>query len=133
MRKLNAVNRSYKDFEIKYDLKLDQIRDEVIMAIENRSGSIQMDLSTHAAQLASLQTKLVNLEKELKICDERAAIIESLYFKEIKRRWALIPDAEQKTNDWLFDRAQTTFASWAESDNVSAIYCISGLVSSKCS
>lgn len=34
MRKLNAVNQSYKDFEIKFDLKLDRIRDDVIIAVK---------------------------------------------------------------------------------------------------
>lgn len=132
MQKLDEVNRSYKKFEINYDMKLDNIKDDVIAAIENTAARNQMDLSIHGAQLASLQTKLVKLERELEFCDERATIIKSLYFREIKRRWSLIPEAEKKTNSWLFDRTQTTFASWAESENVSAIYCISGLVSSNC-
>lgn len=72
MRELTVVNWSYKDFEIKYYLKLDQIRYEVIMGIDSRSGRTQMDLSTGAApaQLAGPQTKLAALKAELKSCDE---------------------------------------------------------------
>lgn len=128
-QKLDSVSRLYKEFDIKYDMKLDEIRDDVVEAIEKVAARTEMELSAHGAQLANLQEILVKLKKELNTCDERATFIRSLYFKEIRRRWSLIPDAEWKTNAWLFDRTQTTFASWAESENVSAIYCISGWVS----
>lgn len=50
VQKLDAVNRSYGKCEINYDMKLGEIKDSVIEAIKD----IQIDLSTHGAQLASL-------------------------------------------------------------------------------
>lgn len=125
------MNQAYREFDIKYDIRLNEIRDEVIAAIKSMSAPNAKVLGIHGNQLGILNSKLVGLKKELDVCDTQAEVIKSLYFKEIKRRWSVIPEAEEKTNSWLFDRSKTNFASWAESKEVSAIYCISGLVSSQ--
>lgn len=90
-----------------------------------------MDPRIREAELQSLKIKLEMLENELTLCDKQAEVIKSLYFEEIKRRWSQIRKAEEKTNSWLFDSSKTSFASWAESKEVSSIYYISGLVSSE--
>lgn len=103
----------------------------MIAAITNMSKRSATDPIIREAELYNLKMKLEMLETELNLCDKQAKVIKSLYFEEIKRRWSQIPKAEEKTNSWLFDRSKTSFASWAESQEVSSIYYISGLVSSQ--
>jgi hypothetical protein len=80
-----------------------------------------------AANLASLTTKLVVLDKNRELYRRQLKIVESLYFPELKRRQSDITDANRKTEKWVFDKHRTTFLDWLESGN--GIYWISGLVS----
>lgn len=81
-----------------------------------------------AANLASLTTKLVVLDKNRELYRRQLKIVESLYFPELKRRQSDITDANRKTEKWVFDKHRTTFLDWLESGN--GIYWISGLAGS---
>lgn len=111
---------------INYELKLDFIRDEILRLATNHQGNGQLLATTKAAQLTSLKTKLDTLEKEHSICDRQSKVIESLYFPELHRRWSKIQEANQATNDWLFDPELTSFMHWLELQD--GIYWITGKV-----
>tara|TARA_R110002003_G_scaffold911_3_gene21836 strand:+ start:1299 stop:1886 length:588 start_codon:yes stop_codon:yes gene_type:complete len=67
------------------------------------------------AQLASLKTKLEVLQKEHSMSVTYVQVIESLYFPEVRRRFAQIPWADQRSNQWIFSPDLTTFVPWLES------------------
>ena len=77
-------------------------------------------------QLTRLRDCLNELEVERSQRRRQASIIQSLYFREIRRRWEQIPDADALSNAWLFDRTKTDFMDWLESGN--GIYWITGKV-----
>jgi len=77
-------------------------------------------------QLARLKGCLDSFEAERVLRRRQSALIQSLYFPEIRRRWEQVPNADNLTNAWLFDRTKTTFLDWLESG--SGIYWITGKV-----
>jgi hypothetical protein len=112
---------------INYDAKIEVIRDEIV-ALAKLSHSDET--STQTAQLASLKTKLEILEKERAACIKQTQIIRSLYFPVLRRRWNQIPDADQASNEWVFNTSLTPFKSWLTSRKDSdGLFCITGKVS----
>ena len=83
-----------------------------------------------ATQLARLNECLGRFEEERTRRRERTALIKSLYFPEIRRRWGQIPEADAETNMWVFDRTRTNFESWLRSGN--GIFWFAGKVSRLC-
>lgn len=73
------MNQQYREFDIEHDTKLNEIRDEVITAIQNTSVFNGKVPGIHGDELQSLKTKLVNLEIELAVCNAQAEVIKSLY------------------------------------------------------
>jgi hypothetical protein len=124
--KLDGLKKDQDALAINYDAKLDQIRDEILALVGQKSVS---EGATQMAQLASLKTKLDALGKEHMACINQAAIIKSLYFPVLRRRWSQIPKADKATNMWIFDPSLTSFTAWLGStDEDDGLYCITGRV-----
>ena len=79
------------------------------------------------AQLARLKECLASFEEERVLRRHQSAVIKSLHFPEIHRRWDQVPKADDLTNAWLFDPNRTGFQEWLESG--SGIFWITGKVS----
>lgn len=129
MSKLRQLENSHREKGIKYESKLDAIREEVVRLSSQIQGKDETRGTTHDAQLTSLKTKLDAFEKERKTFYHQLKVIESLYFVVLPRRWSDIPYTHPTTNEWLFDPRLTSFVDWLESKN--SIYCITGKVSSR--
>lgn len=108
---LKALSQLQKDLGINYDTKLDDIRAEIVSIAKIHEPEAA------ATQLARLNECLGRFEEERTRRRERTALIKSLYFSEIRRRWGQIPEADAETNMWLFDRNKTNFGSWLRSGN----------------
>jgi hypothetical protein len=122
MSKLKEIEKLHHKMNINYELKLDPIREQIIHLTSQQQGSVELKV----AELTSLKTKLDKLEQEHLICHKKFKAVESLYFAELRRRWAQIPEASQATNAWLFDPALASFSYWLESQD--GIYLITGKV-----
>ena len=82
---------------------------------DQNERSTDKQLETQAAMLTSLVTKLSFLQNEHLAAVEQVQVLESLYFPEIRRRYDQIPEAEQRTNQWVYDPSKTAFTDWLES------------------
>ncbi|KAI1572486.1 hypothetical protein PtrEW13061_011274 [Pyrenophora tritici-repentis] len=129
--KLDNIKRLQEALKMNYDAKLDVIRDEILSLVQQSSANspaIQM------AELASLKTKFDILQKEHLECVKQADVIRSLYLPVLRRRWNQIPQADQLSNDWVFNTEKTSFKPWLESqENADALFCITGKASFNCS
>ena len=119
---LKAIEESHQQLEINYESKLSLIQEEIL----NLPEQCRNDVITQVAQLRSLKTKLDILDRERITCERQSKIIKSLHFPELRRRWSQIPEADHRTNAWLFDRSLTSFTDWLESED--GIYWINGRV-----
>lgn len=106
---------------INYDAKLDHIQDSILRLAE--SGTSQ---GSDTSLLEQLKDHLASLEAERTLRRRQTAIIKSLYFKGIRRRWDAVADADKHTNTWLFDGSKTDFLEWLESGT--GMYWITGKV-----
>ncbi|KAI1175867.1 hypothetical protein F4777DRAFT_548909 [Nemania sp. FL0916] len=104
---LKEIKAAYKEMNVEHDQKLDRIRDELVILIE----------TTGTLQLANFRDKLEMLRHEQATCVQQIKVLESLYFMEIRRRWHQIHDADQRSNEWIYDPKQTSFVPWLESQN----------------
>ncbi len=88
----------------------------------------QREEASRLTLLAHLKECLASFEEERLLRRHQSAVIKSLYFPEIRRRWDQVPQAEERTNAWLFDQNKTGFLKWLESG--SGIFWITGKVCS---
>jgi len=129
--KLDVLQKSQDALAINYDAKLEQIRGEILTLVAQDRTS---EGSTQVAQLASLKTKFDALGKEHMACTKQTAVIRSLYFPALRRRWSQIPNADKASNAWIFDASLTPFTAWLDStDRDDALFCVTGRVIPFCS
>jgi len=124
--KLQVLKKTQDDWAINYDAKLDQIRDEILtLSRQDRTS----ESATQMAQLASLKTKLDAFQKEHNACIKQTEMIRSLYFRVLRRRWNQIPEADEASNTWVFDKLLTPFSVWLGStDEDDGLFCITGRI-----
>ncbi|RYP08545.1 hypothetical protein DL765_008750 [Monosporascus sp. GIB2] len=115
MVKLAEIEASHKKMEIQDGSKLNLIREDILRLTKQTQQNSEMRAAAQAAQLASLKTKLDILQREQSTCARQIKVLESLYFPELRRRWSQIRKADQRSNEWIYDRQQTSFMSWLES------------------
>jgi len=76
-----------------------------------------------------LKTKFDALGKEHLACTKQTALLKSLYFSALGKRWNLIPKADEASNTWIFDPSLTPFTVWLDStDEDDGLFCITGRV-----
>lgn len=123
---LEEIKRSQQSLEIKFDAKMDLIREDVI---RKATAARSPDTISQAAQLTILKTKLDLLEKRHVQCTAQIKLLKSLYIPELRKRWVQIPRAHVRSNNWIFDRELTSFHTWLESEaNGDGLFCITGKV-----
>ena len=102
--------------------KLDCIRDDILQLASKDDSAEESGVAT----LTLLKGHLESLETERALRRRQAALIKSLYFPEIRRRWEGVAGAGESTLMWLFDRDQIDFLDWLERGN--GIYWVAGKV-----
>ncbi|KAI4666946.1 uncharacterized protein J4E88_010367 [Alternaria novae-zelandiae] len=124
LTKLDGLKKTQDTLAINYDAKLDQMRTDILSLV--RQDRVKEE-GMHMAQLASLKTKLDALGKEHMACINQNAVIRSLYFPVLHRRWGQIPNADKTSNTWIFDASLTSFTAWlASADEDDGLFCITG-------
>ncbi|KAL4876546.1 hypothetical protein BJY04DRAFT_210569 [Aspergillus karnatakaensis] len=122
MTKLADIEASHRRMEIYYDSKLNLIRQDIIRLTTQNQLHNESRESIQVAQLTSLKMKLEVLQREQSTCSRQIAVLKSLYFPELRRRWLQIRDADQRSDNWIFDPDKTSFVQWLENqggdDNV---------------
>lgn len=89
----------------------------------------EMQLVSQVQRLTVAMKKMKMLQKEQNSSSKEVAVIRSLYFREVFRRFEKIHDADPSSNEWAFDPRKTTFPSWLESQNDNdGLYYIFGKV-----
>ncbi|KAF3073827.1 hypothetical protein CFAM422_004410 [Trichoderma lentiforme] len=122
MSELKSLKESQNELNISRDNDLDNILTEIL------GYTIKTDAEPTEIERDHLKTCLSSLRETANKERQRFKIIKSLYFPEFQRRWGQIPDAEQRTNTWLFNECETNFVNWLESGN--GIYWIQGMAGS---
>ncbi|KAI4621947.1 hypothetical protein J4E80_004322 [Alternaria sp. BMP 0032] len=118
------VKKAQGALAMNYDAKLDQIRDEILALVGQNHRSEQ---AIQMAQLASLITKFDALGKEHTACTKQNALLKSLYFRELHKRWTKIRKADRASNTWIFDTSLTPFTVWlASTEEDDGLFCITG-------
>lgn len=111
MNKLAYIETAHEKLEIQGAWQLDIIRKDILhLTKENQKRA-----ETQAAQLVSLKTKLDALQKQQSSCNEQIKVLESLYFRDIRRRWRQIRQADQQSNEWTYNHREISFVSWLKS------------------
>lgn len=130
MAQLTETQGTLKQMGIQHESSLDVIRDDILQLTREAQQNIKMQAMNHKAQLLSLKANLEKLRNEQLTCARHIAILRSLHFPEIRRRWYQIERADRRSNEWIFDPEETPFTPWLESlqrkDN---LFYITGRVS----
>ncbi|CAI6338167.1 unnamed protein product [Periconia digitata] len=121
-KKLGDIEESQRSIGVREESRLDAIRDDIQRLAKQNQEIGEAWTEKRMAGLQSLLTKLRSLQKEHDICSQQIKVLESLYFTELRRRWYLIPYADQRTNDWVFNPEQTYFKSWLETKDEGIFY-----------
>ena len=124
---MKALGQLQRDLGITYDAKLDSIQYQIIRLVDQTDQAAQREEASRLAQLGRLKEVLAEFEEERMLRRRQSAVIKSLYFPEIRRRWDQVPQADDHTDAWLFDPNKTGFLEWLESGN--GIFWITGKVS----
>ncbi|KAF1971755.1 hypothetical protein BU23DRAFT_581283 [Bimuria novae-zelandiae CBS 107.79] len=83
--------------------------------------------SAQAVRLTTLSMKFDVLLKEQVSCSYPLEVLRILHLPEIRKRWYSIETADQRSNEWIFDRQKTSFGSWLESEEpTDGIFYITG-------
>jgi hypothetical protein len=131
MAKLEELDASQEAEKIRDTSHLMRIRDDILNLSKETQKNIQKWDSAQAACLTALRIKFEMLQREHTLCAYQIAVLKSLHFPDIRRRWYQITQADQLSNEWIYDRQATTFVSWLESDNTDdGLYYIAGRVRS---
>jgi hypothetical protein len=119
LSELRALRDLQECHEINYDTKLESTRTDILQLTGKQTNDAADPL-----ERSRLKESLDLLDREGQLRRWQIKVINSLFFKEIRRRWDKITTADDRTNDWLFDRTGTSFLKWLESGN--GIYWITG-------
>lgn len=115
MSSLKAIQASQKDLGIAHESQLDRVREEILKLTRQDWDKAAMRITDQVARLEGLATKLEWLKSEHETSCRNVQVVKSLYFQEVRRRFDQILQAEQRTNEWIFDPQLTPFRPWLES------------------
>lgn len=90
-----------------YAAQLYQIREDILQIVTTDSNAVP-----NSSCSKSLLLKLNAFTRERNSCITRLKVLKSLYFPELRRRFADITNAEANTLKWLYDRSETSFSHW---------------------
>jgi hypothetical protein len=129
MNKLADIEASHRRMDVHHDSKLDLIRQDILRLTTQTQLDNERREAIQVAQLSSLKMKLEVLQREQSTCSRQIAVLKSLYFPELRRRWHQIRDADQRSNNWIYDPGKTSFVQWLENqENDDNVFYITGRV-----
>ncbi|KAL2842430.1 hypothetical protein BJX68DRAFT_278355 [Aspergillus pseudodeflectus] len=127
MIKLADIEASHRRMDVNHDSKLDLIRQDILRLTTQTQLDNERREAIQVAQLSSLKMKLEVLQREQSTCSRQIAVLKSLYFPELRRRWHQIRDADQRSNNWIYDPGKTSFVQWLENqENDDNVFYITG-------
>ena len=130
MSKLREVEILRQELGVEQNTKLDSLKAELAHLAKECQEQSREHQEVQAVILESLITNLESLRQEHHTMVEQVSVLESLYFTEITRRFDMIPDADQRTNEWVYDPTKTSFTQWLEStEQNDGLFYIIGKVS----
>lgn len=131
MSSLKAIQTSQKNLGIAHESHLDRVREDILKLTRHDWDKAAMRINDQVARLEGLAAKLEWLKSEYEISCRNVQVVKSLYFQEVRRRFDQILQAEQRTNEWIFEPRLTPFRTWLESKTPgSNIFYIYGKVRS---
>ncbi|KAJ8126063.1 hypothetical protein O1611_g7575 [Lasiodiplodia mahajangana] len=99
------------------------LKQDEIQALRSRLDHLNKHIREYlAGALQDLNTKLAMLQREQSLCVMQIKTLQSLYFPELRRRWRQIRNAEQRSNEWIYDSKHTSFVSWLESEKMGDVF-----------
>lgn len=130
MSKLREVELVRQELGVEQNTKLDALKAELARLAKECQEKSREHQDCQANLLESMITNLKILQQEHVTMVEQVRVLESLYFTEITRRYDMIPNADQRTNEWVHDPTKTSFTQWLEStDQDDGLFYIVGKVS----
>jgi hypothetical protein len=120
---IQSIQTRNVDLQIVMSSKLNQLLVELRATSKARGDS----LGKQYGSLKELSERLLAVVTEGRAVKRNQAVVDSLYFSTLKQRRQTIPDAYQKTLEWLYDPSRTNLSTWLR--NESGIYWINGQVS----
>ncbi|KAJ0416987.1 hypothetical protein BJY00DRAFT_217081 [Aspergillus carlsbadensis] len=127
MTKLVDIETSHKTMDVASESKLDLIRQDILRLTTQTQLDNDKREAIQVAQLASLRIKLDVLQREQSACARQIAVLKSLYFPELRRRWHQIREADRRSNNWIYDSEKTSFVEWLEHQGQNdTVYYITG-------
>jgi 2-oxoglutarate dehydrogenase complex dehydrogenase (E1) component-like enzyme len=115
MSKLREVEILRQELGVEQNTKLDALKAELAHLAKECQEQSREHQEIQAVILESLITNLESLRREHVTMVEQVRVLESLYFTEITRRFDMIPDADQRTNEWVYNPTETNFTRWLQS------------------
>ncbi|KAH9862815.1 hypothetical protein J1614_010908 [Plenodomus biglobosus] len=115
MSKLREVEILRQELGVEQNTKLDALKAELAHLAKECQEQSREHQEIQAIILESLITNLDSLRREHVTILEQVRVLESLYFTKITRRFDMIPDADERTNEWVYDTTKTGFTQWVES------------------
>jgi hypothetical protein len=114
MSRLKELERSQQKLGMVIESNFDQIKASILKLTRREEQRHLVQIADQGAQLVSLKAKVDALLKEHSESSRAVQVVRSLYFSEVRRRFDQIPTAEGQSNDWIYDKELTEFASWLE-------------------
>jgi hypothetical protein len=129
MKRLGEIQKSQAKFQVQGESGINLIRDDILRLTKITLPKGDIHDASQTAELTSLYSKLVALNREQARCTHQMSILKSLYFADLSRRWSRIVDAADASNEWMFDRQRIPFMMWLESsDEDDGLFYITGRV-----
>ncbi|KAK4201018.1 hypothetical protein QBC40DRAFT_348184 [Triangularia verruculosa] len=119
-RTLQSLQSLRQDLAIVEDPYLNNIWDDVLRLTASAQA---VKPQQYDSQIGDLTRRLRSFTDEFSNCQRTYQVIKSLVFVEIRRRFSLIPEAENSTNEWLMQE-KTGFRKWLESGD--GIFWVTG-------
>ena len=116
MMRLKQLEASQDAENVRHVSHMTQIRDDILALSQKSQQDIQRWDATQAARLTTLGLKFDVLLKEQASCTYQLDVLRSLHFREIRKRWYNIKEADRFSNEWMYDPRRTSFISWLESE-----------------
>ena len=120
---IQALDEKTEALKISTGTKLDEFRKELIALLVAQSNS--STLSSSGGD--DITSKLVAFTEEAENLERQQSFLEGLMFDSMKQRHDTIHKTHKKTDDWIFERPETGFRAWLESEG--GIYWVKGKVS----
>ncbi|KAF2194685.1 hypothetical protein K469DRAFT_734449 [Zopfia rhizophila CBS 207.26] len=117
---ISDLHQNHKRLNINANLKLDQLREDIINVVNKGAEST----GQRGVTLDSLSERLISLVEQGKRAELEQRMVESLTFDSMREREEKIKDAHARTLNWIFEEPDIGFTDWLQTGN--GIYWVKG-------